>query len=229
MINTRLKVARLQVNGVKKRLGTTDFAFDLTVESPSLIAVTGPSGSGKSTFFNLIAGFETPDQGRILMDGIDVTGEFPGKRPLSFIFQDHNLFSHLDVFANVGLGLSPSLRLDARQTQEISQALEAVGLAGFERRLPAGLSGGERQRVAFARALVRKNPLILLDEPFAALDPHLRSGMGELLAQLQRQTGALVMMITHDPTETNRIADQIILIEKGAITSNQPTGRKIKA
>lgn len=210
---------RLQIDQIEKRLGSHHFRFDLRLESPGIVAVMGPSGAGKSTLFNLVAGFETPDHGRILIDGADVTGLFPGERPLTFIFQDNNLFGHLDVFSNVGLGLSPSLKLTTGDRAEIEAALDRVGLSGFSPRRPQSLSGGERQRVAFARALVRKRPLILLDEPFAALDPELRHDMDALLVQLQQATGALVMIITHDPDEARRIAGTIVTITDARIAS----------
>lgn len=207
----------IELSGVHLTLGSHRFAFDLKVPAGSFTAVTGPSGSGKSTLFNIIAGFETPDAGQVRLGGEDMGAAPPGKRPVSLVFQDNNLFAHLDLFTNVALGVSPSLRLDAAGRALVSAALSRVGLGGFEKRMPATLSGGERQRAAFARALVRKRPIMLLDEPFAALDPSLRHQMGELLSALHRDGGFTVLMITHDPDEARRLADRFVLIEGGHV------------
>lgn len=193
------------------------FVYDLSLSGGGIVAVTGASGAGKSTMFHLIAGFVAPDAGRILLDGVDMAGRSPGERPLTYIFQDHNLFAHLDVATNIALGLSPRLKLSREQSDEIAEALDKVGLAGFEKRMPGALSGGERQRVAFARALVRHRPFLLLDEPFASLDENLRSAMGELVVELQRETGMLVLMISHNSHEIATIADRVIEIRDGRI------------
>ncbi len=212
----------ITMTGVELRLGTHDFQFDCALPQGRIIAVAGPSGSGKSTFLNLLAGFEQPDRGRVLLAGQDVTGKHPAERPVSLVFQDNNLFAHLDLFTNVGLGISPSLRLSAQDRQRVSEALARVGLPGFEKRKPGTLSGGERQRAAFARALVRDKPILLLDEPFAALDPGLRSGMVELLKTLHRETGNTVLIVSHDPTEVRRLADHAVFIDGGKIALSAP-------
>jgi thiamine transport system ATP-binding protein len=133
------------------------------------------------------------------------------------IFQDNNLFSHLDVFTNIALGINPSLKLSAQERQSVSNALQRVGLAGFEKRLPPNLSGGERQRVAMARALVRHRSVLLLDEPFAALDPGLRAGMAELLSSLHQETGNTVLLVTHKPEEVQQLAKHVVFMDKGKI------------
>lgn len=203
---------------VEKTLGKKSFAYDLALDGGGIVAVTGASGSGKSTLFHLIAGFETPDGGRVVLDGSDMVGRAPGDRPLTYIFQDHNLFAHLDVATNVALGISPRLKLSAADRAAVDESLAKVGLAGFGKRMPQGLSGGERQRVAFARALVRHRPLLLLDEPFASLDEGLRSDMGDLLAELQSATGILVLMISHDSQEITRLAGRVVTIDGGTVT-----------
>ena len=152
------------------------------VDASSITAMIGPSGSGKSTLLNLVAGFETPRSGRVLIGGRDVTALPPSARPVSMVFQENNLFAHLDVEKNVGLGRSPALRLTAEDRRAVAEALSRTGLAGKEKRLPRELSGGERQRVALARVLVRDRPVLLLDEPFASLGPALRDDMLELSA-----------------------------------------------
>jgi thiamine transport system ATP-binding protein len=166
---------------------------------------------------NLVAGFETPDAGTIMIDGQVVTHLAPAERPVSVIFQDNNLFSHLDVFTNIALGINPSLKLSAQERQSVSNALQRVGLAGFEKRLPPNLSGGERQRVAMARALVRHRSVLLLDEPFAALDPGLRAGMAELLSSLHQETGNTVLLVTHKPEEVQQLAKHVVFMDKGKI------------
>ncbi|MFB9949744.1 ATP-binding cassette domain-containing protein [Rhizobium puerariae] len=203
-------------------LGNKSFRFDCALPAGAVTAVTGPSGSGKSTFLNLIAGFETPDKGHIVIAGEDVTDRHPSERPVSLIFQENNLFAHLDLFTNIGLGISPSLRLTADDREAISGALGRVDLRGFEKRMPSTLSGGERQRAAFARALVRRKPVLLLDEPFAALDPGLRLSMANLLLALHRETGNTVLIVTHDPDEVGRLADHAIFIDEGQILLQGP-------
>ncbi|RWX75073.1 ATP-binding cassette domain-containing protein [Neorhizobium lilium] len=205
------------IENVKLRLGSHAFEFHCEAPAAAITALIGPSGAGKSTLLNLVAGFETPDEGRILIAGQDVSGRHPSERPLSLVFQDNNLFAHLDVFTNVGLGISPSLRLSTADRQAITRALARIGLEGFEKRKPGTLSGGERQRVAFARALVRNKPVLLLDEPFAALDPGLRLSMSNLLLDLHRETGNTVLIVSHDPHEVARLADDVIFVEAGQI------------
>ncbi|GEO85830.1 MULTISPECIES: thiamine ABC transporter ATP-binding protein [Alphaproteobacteria] len=202
---------------VALRLGSADFHFDGRIAEGAITAIAGPSGSGKSTLLALIAGFEQPDEGRVLIGGEDVSGLAPANRPVSLVFQDNNLFAHLDLFTNVGLGIDPAFRLTPADRQAVSQALTRVGLGGYEKRLPATLSGGERQRAAFARALVRRKPVMLLDEPFAALDPGLRSAMADLLLDLHRESGQTIVIVSHDPQEVERLASDVLFLEKGRI------------
>ncbi|SCX29529.1 thiamine ABC transporter ATP-binding protein [Agrobacterium rosae] len=207
----------VSLDNVTLKLGQQDFALNCAFEPGKVTAVVGPSGSGKSTLLNLVAGFETPDAGRVLIDGRDVNGLDPSERPVSLIFQDNNLFSHLDIFTNVGLGVSPSLKLTANDKTAISHALARVGLGGFEKRLPSTLSGGERQRAALARALVRQRAVMLLDEPFAALDPGLRSGMSALLKELHDDMKNTVLLVTHHPDDIRRLAHDVIFLSNGHV------------
>ncbi len=188
---------------------------DFTVETGALVAVVGPSGAGKSTLLSVIAGFFAPVSGRVLWNGTDISDAAPGDRPLSIVFQDNNLFPHLTTFQNVALGVKPSLRLTDAESEHVRNALARVGLQGMEGRKPAALSGGQQSRVTLARAMVRSRPLILLDEPFAALGPALRVEMLDLVAELVRAEGATLLMVTHHPADALRIADQTVVVAEG--------------
>jgi thiamine transport system ATP-binding protein len=209
--------AAVALDQVSFRYPGMDMMFDFSVPSSAAVAIMGPSGSGKSTLLNLIAGFEVPASGRIRIGEADVTGSAPAERPVSMVFQENNLFDHLDAAANVGLGRSPSLRLTADDRAAVAEALEQTGLGGKEQRLPRELSGGERQRVALARALVRDRPVLLLDEPFASLDAALRGEMVDLVAALHERMGMTVLMVTHDRDDALRIAGRALLIERGHV------------
>ncbi len=209
--------AKVRLEQVSLQLGQQHFFFDTSFEEAKVTAVVGPSGSGKSTLLNLVAGFEKPTGGRVLIGSDDMGGRDPAERPISLIFQDNNLFAHLDIATNIGLGISPSLRLTQDDKAKIASALERVGLAGFEKRLPSSMSGGERQRAALARALVRQRAVMLLDEPFAALDPGLRAGMAGLLKELQSENGNTVLLVTHHPDDIRRLADAVVFLSDGKI------------
>ena len=199
--------------------GSADMLFDADFPSSSVTAIIGPSGSGKSTLLNLVAGFETPATGRVLIGDRDVTGLAPAERPVSMIFQENNLFAHLDVAKNVGLGRSPALRLTSDDRHAVADALARTGLSGKEHRLPRELSGGERQRVALARALVRDRPVLLLDEPFGSLGPALRQDMIDLLAGVQAERGMTVLFVTHQPEDARRLAGKVVFLESGTVTA----------
>ncbi len=215
----------IRLNDVQLKLGDTKFHFNCRLPAGSITAIAGSSGSGKSTLLNLIAGFEKPDQGEILFNEQEVNNLHPSERPISLIFQDNNLFGHLNIYTNIGLGISPSLALTSQDRRAINRALERVGLGGMEQRMPATLSGGERQRVSFARALVRQKPILLLDEPFAALDPGLRSGMVTLLLQLHEEMSSTIAIVTHDPQELLRLASNVIFIHEGKVLLQEPVGQ----
>ncbi|MBL3569879.1 thiamine ABC transporter ATP-binding protein [Rhodovulum sulfidophilum] len=205
--------------------GGFSLTADLTVAPGQIVALLGPSGAGKSTILDTIAGFLAPDRGRVLWKDTDLGPLAPGDRPLSVLFQDNNLFPHLTAAQNVGLGLRPGLRLDRDQTRAVETALDRVGLAGLGPRKPAALSGGQRGRVALARMLLRNRPLMLLDEPFAALGPALKAGMLDLVAELARETGATVLFVTHDPADARAIADQTILVAEGRAHAPRATAK----
>ncbi|WP_417700259.1 ATP-binding cassette domain-containing protein [Pseudophaeobacter sp.] len=196
---------------------------DLQIAAGSRVAVVGPSGAGKTTLIEAIAGFLPLIQGRILWRRQDLNAMDPGKRPVAMLFQDGNLFPHLTVAQNAGLGLRPNLRLTLPEQAKVQRALDRVGLADLAARKPAALSGGQQSRVALARVLLQRRDLLLLDEPFAALGPALKAEMLDLVAEIASETGATVLMVSHDPQDARRIADQVILVAEGQAHAPQPT------
>ncbi|MDW4498234.1 ATP-binding cassette domain-containing protein [Sulfitobacter sp. D35] len=212
----------LQIEDMRVRLGSFELAADFSIAEGRRVAVIGPSGSGKSTLLSSIAGFVAPVRGEILWKGDEITRERPGDRPVSMLFQDNNLFPHLSVMQNVGLGLRPDLKLEAAQKAQVVDALRRVELQDHAGKKPAALSGGQQSRAALARVLVQDRPLVLLDEPFAALGPALRRDMLELVRELVAETGATLMMITHAPEDVGRIADDVIFVDAGRAQAPMP-------
>lgn len=213
----------LRLEQLEIRQDDWSMTADLALAPGSSTALIGPSGAGKSTLLAVIAGFLAPTAGRLSWNGGDITDLPPAARPATLLFQDHNLFAHLSVARNVGLGLRPDLRLDRAEWARVAGALDAVGLAGMEGRLPVQLSGGQRQRVALARALLRARPILMLDEPFAALGPALRVEMLDLVARIRAEQGATLLMVTHDPRDALRIAEQTVLVMDGTVAPPAPT------
>ena len=215
----------LEVDALAFRYEDMAMSFSLGVEHGTFLSVIGPSGAGKSTLLSLIGGFEQAVGGRILVEGLDITALPPAERPCTTLFQDHNLFAHLSIARNVGLGIDPSLRLGDAQRDEVRQALADVGLAGMEHRLPGQLSGGERQRAAIARCLVRHRPILLLDEPFAAVGPGLRREMLDLVRALQAQRDLTVLMVTHDPGDARYAGGRTAFVQGGHVVLVDETDR----
>ncbi|TPK88965.1 thiamine ABC transporter ATP-binding protein [Mesorhizobium sp. B2-4-17] len=211
--------ASVRLDKVSFSYGEATLVFDVDFAATKITAIMGPSGSGKSTLLNLVAGFETPQSGRVLIGGTDVSAQPPSARPVSMVFQENNLFAHLSVEQNVGLGRSPSLRLTEADRTDIAEALLRTGLAGKEKRLPRELSGGERQRVALARVLVRDRPVLLLDEPFASLGPALRDDMLDLVAGVHAERGMTVLFVTHQPQDARRIGQNVVFLDNGAVVA----------
>ncbi len=213
----------LELKDLRITRGEFSLSADLEIDQGARVAVIGPSGSGKSTLLSVIGGFVTPERGRVLSNGQDLTLLAPGKRPVSFLFQDQNLFPHLTVAQNVGLGLRPDLRLDRGQRDQVRDALAQVGLTGLEDRRPANLSGGQQSRVALARVLLRARPILLLDEPFSALGPALKAEMLALLRRIADETRATVLMVTHDPQDARVFAPETIVVDQGQVQPPRPT------
>ncbi|WP_306046069.1 ATP-binding cassette domain-containing protein [Nioella sp. MMSF_3534] len=193
---------------------------DLSVPKGARLAILGPSGGGKTTLLSTIAGFLRPDTGRVILDGQDVTDWPVQDRPLSILFQEGNLFPHLTAFDNVALGVDPSLKLTEVQRADVARALDQVGLGDMGARKPGDLSGGQRSRVALARMLLRRKPLALLDEPFAALDPGLRREMLSLVGDLCDAEGLMLVMVSHDLRDAERLCTDLCLLEEGRIILN---------
>lgn len=202
----------LRLDSVIIRQDDFQLSADWQVKTGARIAVIGPSGAGKSTLLSAIAGFQPLAGGSIWWDATNLLPLLPGERPLSILFQDQNLFPHLSIIQNVGLGLRPDLRLSAEQRDRIDTVLKRVGLGQHGKRRPAELSGGERGRAALARAIIRGRPLLLLDEPFSALGPALRQDMLTLLHEVVTESGITTLLVTHSPEDARRFADQIVLV-----------------
>ncbi len=195
----------------------TNMHFDLTINQGEKVAVIGASGTGKSTLLNLIAGFLFADSGEIWLDGSNHSQSKPHQRPISMLFQDHNLFNHLTVADNIGLGIQPNLKLSNVEKQQIIDIAEQVGLSDMLNKKPEQLSGGQQQRVALARCLLRDKPILLLDEPFSALDKGLRQEMLALLAQLCDKKNLTLLIVTHQIEEIEQFVDRIIEVKHGKI------------
>ncbi len=215
-------MASIDLSAVTFRYEDMPMSFTLHVDSGTCFAMIGPSGAGKTTLLSLIAGFERPLSGQVRIAGRDVTELAPAARPVTMLFQEHNLFAHLTAAENVGLGIHSGLKLGAADRERVRDALARVGLAGMERRLPRQLSGGERQRVALARSLVRNRPVLLLDEPFAALGPALRYEMLDLVDRLRTAAGLTVLLVSHQPEDARRIATRAAFVNVGKIVAEGP-------
>ncbi|HXG43611.1 MAG TPA: ABC transporter ATP-binding protein [Gemmatimonadales bacterium] len=214
----------LEVSGLTKRYRAEAgvFGLSLALERGRILALLGPSGSGKTTTLRLLGGFEVPDDGRILVDGEDVTRLRPEARRFGMVFQHYALFPHLDVGENVAFGLE-ALGIGGPELRErVAEALALVDLAGFERRRVAELSGGQQQRVALARALAPRPRVLLLDEPLSNLDPALRERTRRELRRLIRRVGITTVIVTHEQEEAFDLGDVIALLERGRLVQVGP-------
>jgi len=191
------------------------FHFDLQVKEGSLVAILGPSGAGKSTLLNLLAGFIVPESGDIKIANRSVLSLAPHLRPLAMLFQENNLFTHLSAYQNIALGLHPGLKLNQQQKQRLQTIAEQVEVDGLLARLPEQLSGGQKQRVALARCFVQDKPILLLDEPFSALDPVLRVAMLARVKHLAEKQQVTVLMVTHHISDALAVASDFIFVDQG--------------
>ena len=209
--------AVLQLDGVSKRFASVAAVLDLTatIEAGEYFCILGPSGCGKTTLLRLIAGFEEPTAGRVVLAGSDVTGVPPEKRDVNIVFQSYALFPHMNVFENVAFGLRARRIADAQIREHVHDVLTLVRLREQSTRLPNQLSGGQQQRVALARALVMEPRVLLLDEPLSALDRHLRAAMQEELRRIHHETALTFIHITHDQTEALALGTRVAVMRAG--------------
>lgn len=210
-------MAKLVLDGVVKHLGGKPVVkgLNLEIDSGKLVCLLGASGCGKTTTLRMIAGFLTPDAGRILLDGAPIMHLPPEKRPTAMVFQQYALWPHMDVFHNIAFGLQVR-RLSRQVIQEgVKETLKLVRLEGYERSYPAQLSGGQQQRVALARALVLEPKVLLLDEPLSNLDTKLREQVREEIREIQQRVGITTIFVTHDQDEALSISDQVAVLEAG--------------
>ncbi|MEP7083410.1 MAG: ABC transporter ATP-binding protein [Betaproteobacteria bacterium] len=212
-------MALLEIRGVVRRFG--DFVavdnVDIDINAGEFFTLLGPSGCGKTTLLRLIAGFDLPDEGRILLNGEDLAGKPPEQRPVRTVFQSYALFPHMTVEGNVAFPLKMAKVPAGEIAAKVAKALEDVRLRGFGQRLPHELSGGQKQRVAIARALITHPPLLLLDEPLAALDAKLREEMQMELISLQKEVGITFVYVTHDQTEALALSHRIAVMNMGKV------------
>ncbi len=209
----------ITVKNITKRFGafTALDGVSLRVPSGALLALLGPSGSGKTTLLRVIAGLEAPDAGSVLCDDEDVTARSARDRNVGFVFQHYALFRHMTVFENIAFGLRVRHRPDAEVRERVTELLRLIRLDGLERRLPSELSGGQRQRVALARALAARPRLLLLDEPFGALDAKVRQELRQWLRRLHDEIGMTSVFVTHDQEEAFEVADRVVVMHKGRV------------
>jgi spermidine/putrescine transport system ATP-binding protein len=209
----------VELRNVTKRFGNFTAAHDiqLTIEAGEFLTLLGPSGCGKTTLLRMISGFETPTEGSVWLDGVDVTHEPPYRRNVNQVFQSYALFPHLTVEENIGFGLRMQKTPKAEIADRVKQVVQLVALGGMESRKPSQLSGGQRQRVALARAIVCQPKVLLLDEPLSALDAKLRQAMQVELKRLQKKLGITFVFVTHDQEEALTMSDRIAVVNKGRI------------
>jgi sulfate transport system ATP-binding protein len=217
----------IRLMGVTKQFGSFVAVDNVSLDLPTglLTALLGPSGSGKSTLLRIIGGLEIPERGLIAFDGTDVTRATPQARGIGFVFQQYAVFPHMTVFENVAFGLRVRKLPKSEIEQRVGDLLHVTELSGFGDRYPAHLSGGQQQRVALARALAVRPPVLLLDEPFAALDTRVRRELREWLRRLHTSLGVTTVLVTHDQEEAMAVADHVVVIKDGQV---QQVGRPLE-
>jgi len=209
----------VELKNISKKFGDFKASDNVSfeIEQGKLIGLLGPSGSGKTTILRMIAGLETPDEGDIVINGVKVNDIEPGKRGIGFVFQSYALFRHMTVYDNIAFGLRVQKAKKEDIHKKVTELIELIGLKGLDKRYPSQLSGGQRQRVAFARALAPNPQLLLLDEPFAAIDAKVRKELRRWLKQTISKLGITSIFVTHDQEEAVEVADEIIITNKGQI------------
>src|SRR5260221_7772566 len=209
----------LRIEGVGKKFGSFRAVdgLSLDIRAGEFFALLGPSGCGKTTLLRMLAGFETPDEGRILLDGKDIAQVLPHERPVNMMFQNYALFPHLNVRDNIAFGLKRARMARADIATRVAEMVALVKLDGLEKRKPDQLSGGQKQRVALARSLARRPQVLLLDEPLAALDKKLRESTQHELMELQRRLGTTFVIVTHDQEEAMTMANRIGVMDAGRL------------
>ncbi|MES2968396.1 MAG: ABC transporter ATP-binding protein [Pseudomonadota bacterium] len=217
MVNTDNTV--VHIDGISKRFGATTAIehLDMKIRAGEFVTFLGPSGCGKSTTLRILGGFETPDKGRIILDGVDVTAQPPNKRKVNMVFQDYALFPHMNVRRNIAFGLELKGLSRAAIDARLDELMSFLELGHLGDRRPDQLSGGQRQRVALARALAPDPALLLLDEPLGALDAKLRGQVQQELKSIQRRTGKTFFFVTHDQDEALTMSDRIVVMNKGRV------------
>ena len=210
---------KMQIRGVTKRFSPTEgvFSIDLDVYEGELVTLLGPSGCGKTTLLRAIGGFHQIDEGEIRLDGTPIQNLPPEKRPTAMVFQSYNLWPHMTIYENMAFGLR--LRKQSKQeiAQKVAHMLDVVKMPGCEKKYPAQLSGGQQQRIAIARALLLEPSVLLLDEPFSALDAKIRGQMREELKRIQQSLGITIVFVTHDQEEAMALSDRIAVMRQGDI------------
>lgn len=212
-------MAQIELKNIHKSYGALTVLNDLNleIEDAEFLTLLGPSGCGKTTILRIIGGFEDPDQGRVIFEGQDITDLPAFKRPVNTLFQSYSLFPHLNVYDNVAFGLKIKGMKDSEIRPQVEEMLRLVNLSGYEKRSIDKLSGGQQQRIAMARALINRPEVLLLDEPFGALDLKLRKDMQIELKRIQQQLGITFIFVTHDQEEALTLSDRIIVLNEGII------------
>ena len=206
-----MEITLLKINNLQYQYKNADdlYTYNLEVNPSEVVAILGQSGSGKSTLLDIVAGFIEPSAGSVVLDGKELLGLSVEKRPITILFQNHNLFEHLSVQKNILLGVNKTLKDSIEEVEKVQDILKEVGLEAYEHKLASELSGGQQQRVALARVLMRREPILLLDEPFSGLDDATRIEMLELVQKITEEHKLHTIMVTHDIDDCNRIANHI--------------------